>query len=186
MTKEGGAPHMPEECPVILQWERCENVAAAERDEKEKEDKEAEEFEELMLPVPRTDGYSKMVLSIEPAALETTTNAMARGNEKMNADKGAVRPKATTWLLQQATEVLTPMLKGRELPAMTTKRKENIYEVYILLPSDVARQAMRECGKRHGWGIRPHVGDYQVDQHLKARVIRVTAPDEQKRSRSQQ
>ena len=185
VTKEGGAPHMPGECPVVLQWERCESVDAAEREEKEKEDKEAEEHEESMQPVPRADGYSKMVLSMEPAALETNTNAMARGNEKMNADEGAARPKATAWVLQQATEVLAPMLGGRELPAMSTKRKGNVYEVYLLLPT-VARQAMRECGKRQGWGIRPHVGDYQVDQKLQAQVMRVTVPDEQKRTRNQQ
>ena len=71
---------------------------AAERDEKEKEDKEAEEYEESMQPVPRADGYSKMVLSMEPAALETATNAMAHGSERMDAGKGAARPKATDCL----------------------------------------------------------------------------------------
>ena len=158
----------------------------ADREEKEKEDKEAKEYEESMQPVPRTDGYSKMVLSMEPAALETATNTMARGNERMSAEKKEARPKANTWVLQQATEVLAPMLGGRELPAMSTKRKGNMYEVYLLLPTDVARQAMRECGRRQGWGIRPHVGEYQVDQQLQAQVMRVTVPDEHKVTRNQQ
>ena len=186
MMKEGGTPQMPGECPVVLQWERCESVDVAEREEKEREDKEAKEYEESMQPVPRTDGYSKMVLSMEPAALETATNTMARGNERMSAEKREARPKATTWVLQQATEVLAPMLGGRELPAMSTKRKGNMYEVYLLLPTDVARQAMRECGRRQGWGIRPHVGDYQVDQKLQAQVMRIAVPDEQRRTRNQQ